>query len=254
MPRPEKQRNICPLTGERRFSTGGNAPALEIRADELEALRLCDLEELSQQEAADRMGISRGTLQRLLYSAHRQIAFALVRGRSIRLDPPTGSRCTPAGGCGRKCRFCRNKRKTAKTGGKNMILAVTSSNGEVFQHFGHTPEFTLYETKGDELLGPRVIPTGENGHGALAGILDALGVEVLICGGIGGGAQMALDEIGVRIVGGASGKVADVVAAYLKGELETDPDFRCHHHEHDANHKCGEHGCGEHRCGDDHCR
>ena len=134
-----------------------------------------------------------------------------------------------------------------------MIIAVTSANGEVFQHFGHTPEFTIYETKGGELLGPRVIPTGENGHGALADILDALGVEVLICGGIGGGAQMALDEIGVKVVGGASGKVSDVVAAFLKGELEVKPDFQCHHHDHDAGHKCGDHGCGEHKCGSGNC-
>ena len=248
MPRPKKQRRVCPLSGERRFSTDGNAPALEIRADELEALRLCDLEELSQTEAAARMGVSRGTLQRLLYSAHRQIAFALVCGRSIRIDPPAESRCAGRAECRKKCRFCRNKRKATETGGKNMIIAVTSEKGEVFQHFGHTPEFTIYETKGDELLGPRVVPTGENGHGALAGILDALGVEVLICGGIGGGAQMALDEIGVEVVGGASGKVADVVAAYLKGELAVNPDFQCHHHDHDADHKCGEHGCGGGSC------
>ncbi len=254
MPRPEKKRRICPLSRERRFSTDGNAPALEIRADELEAVRLCDLEELSQAEAATRMGISRGTLQRLLYSAHRQIAFALVCGRSIHLDPPTESRRMGRGACRKKCRFCREKRKTTKTGGKDMIIAVTTSNGEVFQHFGHTPEFTVYETKGDELLGPRVVPTGENGHGALAGILDALGVEVLICGGIGGGAQMALDEIGVQVVGGASGKVADVVAAFLKGELEVNTDFQCHHHDHGGDHKCGEHGCGEHKCGGGSCR
>ena len=253
MPRPEKQRRICPLSRGRRFDTEGNAPALAIRADELEALRLCDLEELSQAEAATRMGVSRGTLQRLLYSAHRQVAFALVCGHPIRLDPPNGNRCSRTRGCGKKCRFCRKNRKTDHKGDKNMIIALTSSNGEVFQHFGHTPEFTLYETKGDELLGPRVVPTGENGHGALAGILDALGVEVLICGGIGGGAQMALDEIGVKVVGGASGKVADVVTAFLKGELEVDPDFQCHHHDHDSGHKCGEHGCGEHRCGGGSC-
>ena len=254
MPRPKKQRRVCPLSKERRFSVEGNAPALEIRADELEALRLCDLEELSQTEAAARMGVSRGTLQRLLYSAHRQIAFALVRGRSIHLEPPPESRCAEAGGCRKKCRFCRNKRKTTPKGGKNMIIAVTSANGEVFQHFGHTPEFTIYETKGEKLLGPRVVPTGENDHGALAGILDALGVEVLICGGIGGGAQMALDEIGVQVVGGASGKVADVVAAFLKGELEVNPDFQCHHHDHDGDRKCGDHGCGEHKCGGGSCR
>ena len=79
-------------------------------------------------------------------------------------------------------------------------------------------------------------------------------MEVLICGGIGGGEQMALDEIGVKVVGGAAGKVADVVSAFLKGELELNPDFQCHHHDHDTSHKCGEHGCGEHKCGGGRCR
>lgn len=244
MPRPEKKRYVCPLNGERRFSTEGDAPALDIRADELEALRLCDLEELSQQEAASSMGVSRGTLQRLLYSAHRQVAFALVCGHPIRLNPPKEGHCL----CRGRCRFCKDTPQGTQTGGNKIIIAVTSENGEVFQHFGHTPEFTIYEVKGEELLGPRVISMGGQGHGALAGLLDALGVEVLICGGIGGGAQMALDEIGVKVVGGASGNVEATVKAFLAGTLETRGDFSCHHHEHDANHRCGEHGCGGHGC------
>ena len=114
-----------------------------------------------------------------------------------------------------------------------MIIAVTSENGEVFQHFGHTPEFTIYETKGDELLGPRVIPTGENGHGALAGILDALGVEVLICGGIGGGAQMALASAGIQLCGGVSGSCDAAVEAYLANNLGYNPNVKCDHHDHE---------------------
>ena len=247
MPRPPKKRHICPLSEGRKFSTCGDAPSVEIPADELEALRLCDLEELSQAEAAESMGVSRGTLQRLLYSAHRQIAFALIGGHPILLAPLKDER-RPDETCRKRCRFCKEKRRITRTGGNKMIIAVTSENGEVFQHFGHTPEFTIYETKGDELLGPRVIPTGENGHGALAGILDALGVEVLICGGIGGGAQMALDEIGVKVVGGASGNVDKVVKEFIVGTLNTRSDFSCHHHEHDANHRCGDHGCDEHNC------
>ena len=118
MPRPEKKRYVCPLNGERLFSTAGDAPALEIRADELEALRLCDLEEVSQQEAAESMGVSRGTLQRLLYSAHRQIAFALVCGHPIRLIPATGDHCMEKNPCHKKCRFCKGNRKTTQSGGK----------------------------------------------------------------------------------------------------------------------------------------
>ena len=129
-----------------------------------------------------------------------------------------------------------------------MIIAVTSENGEVFQHSGHTPEFTIYETKGDELLGPRVVPTGENGHGALAGILDALGVEVLICGGIGMGAQVALAEAGIKLYGGVQGNADDAVNALLSGNLAYDPDAKCDHHDHEAGRDCGNHGCGGGNC------
>ena len=71
MPRPTKERVICPRYTPVCFRVEADEPLLNIPADELEALRLCDLEELPQVEAADRMNISRGTLQRLLYSAHR---------------------------------------------------------------------------------------------------------------------------------------------------------------------------------------
>ena len=130
-----------------------------------------------------------------------------------------------------------------------MKIAVTCENNEVFQHFGHTPEFAVFTVEDGKVATKQILPCGGTGHGALAGLLKSSGVNLLICGGIGGGAQMVLAEAGIQLVGGAAGNVDEVVAAFLKGELSVNPDFRCHHHDHD-----GEHKCGEHRCGNGHCR
>lgn len=65
-----------------------------------------------------------------------------------------------------------------------MKIAVTYENGEVFQHFGHTQQFKLYEVSGGKLLHTQVVDTNGSGHGALAGLLAQLGVDTLICGGI----------------------------------------------------------------------
>jgi RNA polymerase sigma factor (sigma-70 family) len=51
--------------------------------DELEALKLCDLDDLTQEEAGARMGVSRGTVQRILASARKKAAEALSCGRAI---------------------------------------------------------------------------------------------------------------------------------------------------------------------------
>ena len=66
-----------------------------------------------------------------------------------------------------------------------MKVAVTYENGEVFQHFGRTPQFKIYEIENGEVKSSRVIDTGETGHGALAGFLQEEGANVMICGGIG---------------------------------------------------------------------
>lgn len=125
-----------------------------------------------------------------------------------------------------------------------MIIAVTCDKGLVFQHFGHTPEFAIFAANGKQIESERFIECGESGHGALAGLLAAENVDVLICGGIGGGAISALTTAGIKIVGGATGNVRGVVGAYLAGTLNVNANFRCHHHdgeEHDcsSHHTCG---------------
>ena len=124
-----------------------------------------------------------------------------------------------------------------------MKIAVTYENGEVFQHFGHTEQFKLYEVSGGKLLHTQVVDTNGSGHGELAGLLAQLGVDTLICGGIGGGARMALDEAGIKLYGGVSGNADKAVEALLAGNLEFNPDVQCDHHgeHHHEGEACGEH-------------
>lgn len=129
-----------------------------------------------------------------------------------------------------------------------MRIAVTYENGEIFQHFGHTEQFKVYDIENGKIVSSQVVGSDGFGHGALAGFLKDNGVEVLICGGIGGGAQTALAETGVKLYGGVSGNADAAVQDFLDGKLDYNPDVKCDHHEHESGHSCGSHGCGDHGC------
>lgn len=133
-----------------------------------------------------------------------------------------------------------------------MKIAVTYDSENIFQHFGHTAYFKLYEIADNAIVSTQVLPTGGSGHGALANFLAAQGVQILICGGIGGGAQLALANAGIRLYGGVRGNADAAVNALLAGELGYDPNVRCDHHDHEhghSGHSCGHHGCGTGSCG-----
>lgn len=121
-----------------------------------------------------------------------------------------------------------------------MKVAVTYENGEVFQHFGRTPQFKIYEIENGEVKSSRVIDTGETGHGALAGFLQEEGANVMICGGIGGGAINAMAESGIKVYAGASGNADEVIKSYLAGTLAEVGEATCDHH---GDHDCGHGGC-----------
>ncbi len=141
-----------------------------------------------------------------------------------------------------------------------MRIAVTYADGQIFQHFGHTEQFKIYQVEAGQVTGTAVMDTNGSGHGALAGLLAALQVQVLICGGIGGGAQAALRDAGIVLYGGVQGDADAAVAALLAGSLTFDPNVHCDHHDHEHGdgHTCGDHGCGgschsdSHGCGG-HC-
>ncbi len=131
-----------------------------------------------------------------------------------------------------------------------MKIAATYDQGNIFQHFGRTEQFKVYEVEDGRILSSQVIGSNGIGHGALAGLLAEHAVEVLICGGIGGGAQNALAEAGIQVCSGAQGDADAAVEAYLRGEL-ADAGVTCDHHHHEEGHSCGDHGCGSegHSCG-----
>ena len=126
-----------------------------------------------------------------------------------------------------------------------MKIAVTFENGNIFQHFGHTEQFKVYDIEDGKISGTEVVSTNGNGHGALAGFLTGQDVDTLICGGIGAGAQNALAGVGIRLYGGVSGSADEAVNALLAGNLVFNPDVHCDHHGHGEGHHCGEekHGC-----------
>ena len=131
-----------------------------------------------------------------------------------------------------------------------MRIAVTYENGQVFQHFGHTEEFKIYEIEDGKVISTEIIGSNGSGHSALAALLDERKIDVLICGGIGGGAQAALAERGIELCAGADGNADQAVEAYLRGEL-VNTGANCNHH--GEGHSCHDHGCGEHDCGTGDC-
>lgn len=143
-----------------------------------------------------------------------------------------------------RVKYMKRKKEIIK-----MKIAVTYDHGQIFQHFGHTEQFKVYETKDSKIISSKVMDTNGNGHGALAGFLENEKVDVLICGGIGMGAVQALEECGIQLVGGASGDADAQVEAFLQGDLVNDPSVKCNHH-HEEGHDCGNHH--DHECGH-HC-
>lgn len=127
-----------------------------------------------------------------------------------------------------------------------MRIAVTYENGNVFQHFGHTEQFKLYDVAEGKVTNEEILESGGSGHGALAGLLAGCKTDILICGGIGRGAQDALAEAGIKVYGGVTGETGKAVEDFLAGKLDYNPDIQCSHHEgHHHDRECGEdkHGC-----------
>lgn len=126
-----------------------------------------------------------------------------------------------------------------------MKIAVPFENGMVFQHFGRSEQFKFYEVENGAVLHSEVVSTNGQGHGALVGFLVQNGANVVLCGGIGTGAQVALMQAGIQMFGGISGLADVAVSNYLSGRLVFDPDVHCTHHDHDEGHSCHEHkgGC-----------
>ncbi len=256
MPRPMKCRKVCHFPQTLEFSPVGvktEGEPVILAVDEYETIRLIDKEGFSQEQCTVFMQIARTTVQRIYESARKKLADAIVDGRPLRIEGGDFWLCNGQGAdCGRGDCFKQmvHQQYRIDKGDNMMRIAVTYENGQIFQHFGHTEQFKIYDVQEGKITSSKVVDTNGSGHGALAGVLTALNADVLICGGIGGGAQAALAAADIKLYGGVSGNADEAVTALLAGDLAYDPDVKCSHHDqhHGENHSCGEHGCGEHHC------
>lgn len=251
MPRKVKCRKVCHYPQTLEFLPQNNNAEQEpivLTVDEYETIRLIDRRGMSQEQCAAFMQIARTTVQRIYETARKKLADFVVEGRPLRIEGGDFRLCNGSStGCG--CVDCFKQKlyeKYKEKGEDIMRIAVTYENGEIFQHFGHTEEFKVYDVQDGKIVASEVVDTNGQGHGALAGVLTALKADVLICGGIGGGAQMALAAAGIKLYGGVSGSADAAVQALLAGKLDYNPAVKCNHHEHGEGHTCGEHGCGAH--------
>ena len=126
-----------------------------------------------------------------------------------------------------------------------MRIAVTYKDGQVFQHFGRSEFFKIYDVKDGQIITTVIIPTNGNGHGALGAFLSQAKVDALICGGIGAGARHVLNNFNITIYPGVSGDADEACKAFIAGNLNYQPDIECHDHDHEG-HDCGSHDCGSH--------
>jgi predicted DNA-binding protein (UPF0251 family)/predicted Fe-Mo cluster-binding NifX family protein len=257
MPRPQKKRQVGGLPQFNEFSPEDSTEeqAVVLNIDEYETIRLIDEIGMKQEDCARQMQIARTSVTAIYESARHKIADALVNGKKLYITggnyqmPETKKKCC----CGRG--RCAGNGPDINKGENIMRIAVTYENGEIFQHFGRTPAFKLYDVKDGNILDSVVLNSNGSGHGALAGILAMAEVDALICGGMGMGAQYALADAGIKVFAGVSGDADEAVKAFLNGSLNYVEEANCdHHHEEGEGCGCGEHeeggcGCGEHEEG-----
>ncbi|MGO5050116.1 DUF134 domain-containing protein [Dysosmobacter sp. Sow4_B12] len=256
MPRPKKCRRVCDYPQTLTFlpeDHKNREQVVILTVDEYETIRLIDKEGLSQEQCGDFMQVARTTVQQIYASARKKLADMLVNGLPLRIEGGDYQLCNGgnrAFGCS-NCYKQKFNQQYAKPKGEHIMrIAVTYENGEIFQHFGHTEQFKVYDVENGKIVSSEVVDTNGSGHGALAGVLSALHVDALICGGIGGGAQAALAAAGIQLYGGVSGDADQAAEALAAGTLAYNPNVMCSHHgEHHHEGNCGDHGCGHHSCG-----
>lgn len=254
MPRPRKCRKVCHMPKVCNFVPVGqdvNQKPVVLTVDEFEAIRLIDEQGFSQEECSSYMQVARTTAQAIYNTARAKIATALVEGMPLRIEGGDYRLCEGkedvchCGGCQRH----RYGAQSQEKGEKQMRIAVTYEDGNIFQHFGHSEQFKLYDVEDGKIVNMQVVDTNGQGHGALAGFLTGAKVDVLICGGIGGGAQNALAQAGIQLYGGVAGSCDAAVEALLANNLGYNPNVQCSHHGQGEGHSCGGHSCGEDKHG-----
>lgn len=226
MPRPVNERRLCAEIKSRTFKPAGvpcrNLDEVVLECAEVEALRLADMKGLYQEAAARRMNISRPTFGRIIESARRKVADAIIHGKVLRIE---GGDAT-----------------IEHEGETKMKIAAPSRNGQIDEHFGHCKEYLVFSVSGKKIIPEATIPS-PGGCGCKSGVavdLAAAGVTHMVAGNMGEGALRVLGSHGITVVRGASGDARAAVQAFVDGTLS------------DSGHGCSSHSAAEgHGCAHD---
>ncbi len=289
MPRPCKKRRICELPKCKSFGPddciSDESRMIFMTFDEYEAVRLIDLENMTQEECAGQMNVARTTAQAIYKSARTKLAESLINRKILKIE---GGNFVLCSGRQPDCAFRRQhgwccSGKTQPGNGENdsepepvhpkignsggtkirltpillfdekgsssMKIAVPYDNGQVFQHFGRSEFFKIYDVNHNQIEKSEIISTNGTGHCALIDLLEAAHAEILLCGGIGGGASQRLKESGIKFCSGVSGDADQAVSDFISGKLVSAADEEtscCHESSHEKN--CGEGDCGRDSC------
>lgn len=270
-PRPKNIRkvdNLPTVAGFRPIRPSRNCKdTVFLHFEEYEAIRLCDYEMMTQQEACVSMQVSRPTLSRIYTNARRKIASALVRGAIIMIEGGTAytnsewfhcqacgllfNNINPALKPGKMaCPICCSEQVDIQMDNinieKNRIMtkiAIPTRDNVVDSHFGHCEFYTVLTVGQDnQIVSSETIPSPQ-GCGCksnIAGVLEEKGVNIMLAGNMGQGALNVLSAHHIQVIRGCSGPIAEVANAYLKGEIK-DSGEGCHHHEGNGEHQCAHH-------------
>jgi predicted Fe-Mo cluster-binding NifX family protein len=110
-------------------------------------------------------------------------------------------------------------------------IAVASENEMVTEHFGHCINFNIYDAQDDQIVKSESVPNPGHKPGFLPNYLNDMGVNVIISGGMGGGAIDIFNEKGIEVIVGAGGHARAAAEAYLNGSLKSTGSV-CHEHRH----------------------
>ena len=170
MARPFKNRRVCFVPGVTYFKPAGVPLRMlaenRLSIEEIEAIRLRDLEHLEQAECAERMNISRPTFQRVLASARLKIADSLAEGKALRIE---GGNYEVAE---RDVPDTEGHEKSGSGVRKHMeeqlkIAAVTDDGKTISQHFGMATQYAVVSAEGGKVTGKEFRP--KIGHGQMGG-------------------------------------------------------------------------------------
>ena len=247
MPRPRKCRRITGIAPHQAFWPDWPTDvALTLSREEIEVLRRVDADGEDQQSAAEAMGVSRGTVQRILAKAHRKVATALAYGVGLQF---IGGDYEVMMGERDAVTFATNYIALQRQGGMKMskIWAVMADGDHVSGHFGRSEGFYRVVMEEGKVKERQYIDARANQHEGMVSLMVQQGVQAVLAGGIGAHAVERLEAAGIRLLAGVRLPIDEAIQGLLAGTLEPgDTSCGCGGDHHGEGHHSHGHHHGEH--------